>query len=234
MTLPELPRIERLDLSLIHLPDWHPEAANGGEVPVYGYVVDHPDGAIVFDTGVGFGNDFIDEAYAPRSERLAPALAAVGIEIESVAMVVNSHLHFDHCGQNPLFFGTGVPIHVQAPELDAVAADRFYTDPEWARVPDGQRSVLQGDAEIAEGVTVLSTPGHTPGHQSLLVEGGGERVILAGQLVWALGDYHQPRASPSNIHDDDWAAEALDSINRVRSLGARQVHFGLCPHHESV
>jgi hypothetical protein len=66
VVLKSLPRIERLDLAVITLPDWHPEATNQPTAPVYGYVIVHPDGPIVFDTGVGFGNDFIDEVYEPE------------------------------------------------------------------------------------------------------------------------------------------------------------------------
>ena len=49
VVLKVLPRLERLDLSVLRLPDWHPEAQNQPTAPVYGYVVAHPDGPIVFD-----------------------------------------------------------------------------------------------------------------------------------------------------------------------------------------
>ena len=87
MSLRELPRIARLDLSVVELPDWHPEAPNQATVPVFGYVIDHPDGAILFDTGVGFGNDFIAEVYTPRSARLDRALAEHAITLDSLVAV---------------------------------------------------------------------------------------------------------------------------------------------------
>lgn len=136
MALRSLPRIERLDLSVVTLPEWHSEVSNQATAPVYGYVIDHPDGAIVVDTGVGFGNGFIDEVYRPRSVQLEDALDRVGIDPSSIVGVVNSHLHFDHCGQNPMLYGTDVPFFMQQAEVDEVEHDRFYTD---TGVDDGRR-----------------------------------------------------------------------------------------------
>lgn len=60
-----MPRITRLDLARLELPKTHPAAPLGRAVAVHGFVIEHPDGAILVDTGVGFGNDFIDELYQP-------------------------------------------------------------------------------------------------------------------------------------------------------------------------
>ncbi|MGH9185163.1 MAG: hypothetical protein ACRD0U_05000, partial [Acidimicrobiales bacterium] len=84
MPLTQLPRIERLDLARIELPADHPAADLGRSISVHGFLIDHPEGAILVETGVGFGNDFIDELYQPsrhdleglpvaRSPRAAPA-----------------------------------------------------------------------------------------------------------------------------------------------------------------
>ncbi|MDH3731755.1 MAG: hypothetical protein OES13_11660, partial [Acidimicrobiia bacterium] len=67
-----------MDLAVVTLPEWHPEASSQPTAPVYGYVIDHPDGAIVVDTGVGFGNEFVDQVYQPRSVQLEHALGGVG------------------------------------------------------------------------------------------------------------------------------------------------------------
>jgi glyoxylase-like metal-dependent hydrolase (beta-lactamase superfamily II) len=228
-----LPRIERLDLAMITLPDWHPEASNQPSVPVYGYVIVHPDGPIVFDTGVGFGNDFIDEAYAPKCVRLDEALGAVGTDASSIVGVINSHLHFDHCGQNPLLYGTDVPFFVQRPEVDEVERDRFYTDPAWALPPVTQRRLIQGDLEIADGVTILATPGHTPGHQSVLIESAVVRVVLAGQAVWEFGEFLEERATASNTFSDAYHDIAIDSIRRIKALQPDAVFFAHCASHRT-
>jgi len=233
VVLKSLPRIERLDLAVITLPDWHPEATNQPTAPVYGYVIVHPDGPIVFDTGVGFGNDFIDEVYEPECFRLDEALGAVGIDTSSIVGVINSHLHFDHCGQNPLLYGTDVPFFVQRPEVDEVERDRFYTDQAWALPPIAQRRLIDGDFEITEGVTILSTPGHTPGHQSVLIESAVGRVVLAGQAVWELGEFVEERATASNVFSDAYHDVAIDSIRRIKAFEPEAVFFAHCAAHRT-
>lgn len=231
MALKSLPRIERLDLAIVTLPTWHPEASSQPTAPVYGYVIDHPDGPIVVDTGVGFGNDFIDELYEPECVRLDKALGGVGLDVSSIVGVVNSHLHFDHCGQNPLLYGTDVPFFMQQPEVDEVERDRYYTDSNWALPPVDQRRLLDGDFEIAEGVTILSTPGHTPGHQSVLVESTSARAVLAGQAVWRLREFVDEQATASNVFSDEFHEQAVDSIRRIKALKPDVVYFAHCAAH---
>jgi N-acyl homoserine lactone hydrolase len=231
MALRSLPRIERLDLAVLTLPEWHPEAPNQPTAPVYGYVIGHPDGPIVVDTGVGFGNDFIDEVYQPECVQLDRALGAVGIEASSIVGVVNSHLHFDHCGQNQLLYGADVPFFLQQLEVDEVERDRFYTDAEWALPPVAQRRLLGGDFEIAEGVTVLATPGHTPGHQSVVVESATGRVVVAGQAVWELQEFVDEHVTVSNVFSDEFNDLAIDSIRRIKALKPQAVYFAHCAAH---
>src|SRR5438067_7137958 len=175
-----MPRIERLHLADLELPAWHPEAAKNRRAVVFGFVVDHPDGPIVVDTGVGHGHVFIDETYSPTVIDLHDALAAIGTESRSVAAVVNSHLHFDHCGQNPLYYGTDVPVYVQSDEVEA-AQEPLYTVDTWATVPGRQLRRVRGDEVIAEGVRLVSTPGHTRGHQSVVVEADDQIAVIGAQ-----------------------------------------------------
>lgn len=231
MALKSLPRIERLDLAMVTLPAWHPEASNQPTVAVYGYVIDHPDGPILVDTGVGFGNDFIDEVYAPECVRLDEALDRLGLDASSIVGVVNSHLHFDHCGQNPLLYGTDVPFFMQQPEVDEVERDPYYTDRKWALPPIAQRRLLDGDFEVAQGVTILATPGHTPGHQSVLIESTVGRVVLAGQAVWRLREFVDEQATESNVFSDEFRELAIDSIRRIKALKPDVVYFAHCAAH---
>jgi len=60
-----MPRIERLHLADLTLPEDHPAARSGRDAVVFGFAIDHPDGVIVVDTGVGRGSAFIDEVYRP-------------------------------------------------------------------------------------------------------------------------------------------------------------------------
>src|SRR5258708_323693 len=163
-------------------PDWHPRFRDGGS-PVFGYVIRHPDGVIVFDTGVGRGNSFIDDLYHPIVIPIARALESLGIDDRDVVAVINSHLHFDHCGQNEVFHQRSVPIYTQAAEL--VAAESFgYTVPDWAFIPEHSVRRVDGDERVTDGVRIIATPGHTPGHQSVVVETSNGPVVVAGQCAY--------------------------------------------------
>jgi N-acyl homoserine lactone hydrolase len=141
--------------------------------PCFGYLVEHPDGVLLFDTGMGSHPD-VDAHYRPRRRGLREAL---GRPLEEVGLVANSHLHFDHCGGNPMLAHT--PVVVQRAELAAARTTRDYTLPE---LLDGVTyDELDGEAEVLPGVLVLPTPGHTDGHQSLVVRGPDGVVVVAGQ-----------------------------------------------------
>ncbi len=159
MVLAVLPRIDRLTLAEVTtVPAWHPEHATFAPFPVHAWVVHHPDGIVLVDTGIGFGNAFVDEHYRPRARALADALAAIALTPSDITAVVLSHLHFDHCGQ----VGTlDAPVYVQRAELDAAAAPG-YTVPEWAAIASDRVRAVDGDAEIADGIRLVATPGqHT-------------------------------------------------------------------------
>ncbi len=191
-----------------------------------------PDGPILVDTGVGFGNQFIDDLYQPTRATLKDALAAHGVALDEVAAVVNSHLHFDHCGQNPALFGGSTTFYAQGVEIDTVMDDELYTDRQWALCPPAQQRVVEGDEEIADGVKILATPGHTAGHQSLLIQAGEERVVVGGQLVWNVDEIEAEVASAANV---DAVAElqraAVDSIIRIKALRPEVIYLSHCSAH---
>lgn len=146
-------------------------------VPCLGYLIDHPDGVLLVDTGIGSHPD-VDAYYRPRRRALAGALGAVGRGVDDVTVVVNCHLHFDHCGGNPTLAHR--PIVVQDGELE-LARGVDYTIPGLVDAPGLDYTVIDGDAEVFPGVVVLPTPGHTAGHQSVVVRLGDGTVVVAGQ-----------------------------------------------------
>jgi N-acyl homoserine lactone hydrolase len=111
---------------------------------------------------------------------LVQALASVGVTAQDIALVVNCHLHFDHCGANPQLSRSGARIVVQRTELQQARTTTDYTLPELLDVGDCYEQ-LDGEAELWPGVLVLPTPGHTDGHQSLVVRAGDGTVVVAGQ-----------------------------------------------------
>lgn len=112
------------------------------------------------------------------------ALATVGLAPKDIALAAISHMHVDHSGGIPTLSAAGVPVAIQRAELDFVRsgvvgiAEGFF-DEDWTH-PDTRWRVLDGDAELAPGVTAVSTPGHTPGHQSFT-------VTLPETGTWVLG-----------------------------------------------
>ncbi len=132
--------------------------------PVFAYLLLHPAGPILIDTGVGIGNTFIDELYSPVHHNLYAALGRHSVAVDDIGTVITSHLHFDHCGQNHRF--AHARVFVQQAEVEAARA-RLYAVPEWAFPASVDLTVISGDHEIASGVRVIATPGHTPGHQSV-------------------------------------------------------------------
>src|SRR5262245_31976391 len=99
-----------------------------------------------------------------------------------VVCVINTHLHYDHCGGNRLF--PGVPIHVQAREL-ADARGGGYTIEEWVDFDGATYVEHEGEAEVLPGIKLLPTPGHSDGHQSVIVETDAGTQVVGGDVgVW--------------------------------------------------
>ena len=159
-----------------------PRAETGTEHPrvevVLGYAVRHPDGLILFDTGIGAADAETDAWYEPSRVPLPAALATAGLGVQDVDLVVNCHLHFDHCGGNPQLAGR--PVFVQRTELET-ARGGDYTVPGLVDFAAARYEELDGEAEIAPGVLVVPTPGHVAGHQALVVRCSDGTVVLAGQ-----------------------------------------------------
>jgi N-acyl homoserine lactone hydrolase len=153
---------------------------------VLAYLVRRDREVIVFDTGMAVTDRETEEHYRPVRRDLADALAGAGLGLGDVSVVVNCHLHFDHCGGNPLLAGR--PIIVQATELAASRAEG-YTMPEAVDFPGASYRELDGEAEILPGIWVIPTPGHTSGHQSLVVRQHDGTIILAGQAHDFASDY---------------------------------------------
>jgi len=212
-----LDRIIPLHLADVTFPAYHPLAGQDG--PVYGYAIRHPDGLLLVDTGVGWDDADIDADYQPRHQSLPEVLIAHGLNRQDVALVVNTHLHFDHCGSNRLF--PRVPIYVQADEYTAAHTLAHFTIPTWVDFPDAHYAQVGGEHEILPSVQLLPTPGHTPGHQSIVVETDGGRVVLAGQAIYSVAEYQHVLATGE--------LPAGGSGNRERALSSAKHLIGLEP-----
>ncbi|MGW6390478.1 MBL fold metallo-hydrolase [Streptomyces sp. NPDC055103] len=148
-------------------------------------------GWTLIDAGVGPAEG-PGAPWCPVPGRLPDLLAEAGIDREDVRTVVLTHLHEDHTGWAS--DAAGQPFFPQARYVvqgaETAALDR--DDPVWSWVVEplratGQLSEIEGTHRLRPGLTLLPTPGHTPGHQSVLVEDpdgrGGRDVLVTGDLL---------------------------------------------------
>jgi N-acyl homoserine lactone hydrolase len=213
--------IQRLHLAGLLGPD-------GTDWPVHGFVVTHPGGAVLVDTGVGGWPELLTD-WRVVNRSAADALADLGMTPADIGLVINTHLHFDHCGQNAVF--PHASIYVQRAELSR--AEREARDIyDWFDFMNAKFELLDGDTEILPGLSVITTPGHTSGHQSVLVQSAdGGPDLLVGDAAYTPRQYTAPERDdlpPGQASDlETWR----DSVHRMRSTGAARVHF--C-HHTDV
>lgn len=159
------------DIEPLHVAD---VVVGGHAFPVLAFVVHGPDGVVVVDTGMIESTPEIDAAWQPT--------VYAWPDVGDVVAVVNTHLHFDHCGGNRRF--RGKPIYVQRDEYEGAHGEDYVE--EWARFEGARYELLDGDAEVLPGISVLATPGHSPGHQSVVVETDEGPVVLAGDVTYAM------------------------------------------------
>ena len=154
-----------LEIKRLHLASL--QGVDGRRWPVHGFVVTHPDGAVLVDTGVGGPQHVLDD-WRVVNRSVADALAELDLSPADIGLVINTHLHFDHCGQNAVF--KHAPFYVQRAELNRMRRDSadLY---EWFGFMNARFELLDGDAEVLPGLEVIATPGHTEGHQCVVVRG---------------------------------------------------------------
>jgi N-acyl homoserine lactone hydrolase len=186
------------DVAQVHFCD---VTVDGELWPVYGWTIATRGGTVLVDTGMIDSTPELDAEWRPVLRDW---------HVPDVVAVVNTHLHFDHCGGNRRF--AGVPTYVQRVELEAAVAPDYLE--EWVRFPGATYRELDGDAELFDGVSVLFTPGHSAGHQAVVVESDEGRVVLGGDVTYSM---------------EELVAGATESIRRIHALRPRAVFLA---HHE--
>lgn len=187
-------------------------------MPVHGFLVKHPGGAGLVDTGYGDNTELIRE-YRAVAAPVAAALAEHGLSPADITWVINSHLHFDHAGQNAVF--PHAPLYVQRKEHERIH-EPDYTVAEWLDYSGARYELLDGEAEVVPGVRVITTPGHTPGHQSIVIATTGGPAVIIGDACWNL-DQFEGQAPPRGAMEDlnGWRR----SVDKLRRESPASVHF---------
>ena len=160
--------------------------AAGERMPVYVHVIDHPDGRVLVDTGL----TELHPAVADMDPLLTPLSAQDDFDLASIDLVVNTHLHFDHCGGNHLF--AGKPIYAQRAELDDARNEVDYTIPEWVDAPGVEYVPVDGALELLPGIRLVPAPGHTRGSQVVVVETGEGPVVIGGDMAVFFAELDEP------------------------------------------
>ena len=202
---------------------WNIGGGTPVRIPSYGLLIEHDDGLFVFDTG--FDLDHTNavlpfELPEQTPEQTIPAqLRSCGFEPGDVTTLVNSHLHFDHVGGNKHLPDAPVVVHERELQQarNCQPFERFgYSDRSWDYEGATFRTI-SGDTELARGLWLFETPGHTIGHYSLLVTpDSGRPMVFAFDVVYtaeALEKGVQP-----GFHYDPVAGVA--SIERVKQIAA--------------
>jgi N-acyl homoserine lactone hydrolase len=210
-------------------------------VPVPCYLIDHPRGRVLFDSGMhpdagvdpaarlGLAANVFQVELGP-DEHVSGRLASLGVDGARVDTLVNSHLHFDHTGGNACIPNARLVLQraewQAGHEADAIRAN--YYDP---KDYDSGHDVLLVDGEhdlFGDGsVVCIPTHGHTPGHQSLRVRLPGGDVILASDACY-LRRTLEALHLPSVLHDREMALATLYRLRALRDGGAR-IFYGHDP-----
>jgi N-acyl homoserine lactone hydrolase len=187
-------------------------------MPVFVHIIEDPRGRILVDTGMTELHPLV----ADMDPQLRP-LHTQGFALASVDLVVNTHLHFDHCGGNVLFAGR--PTYVQRRELEDARTQEDYTIREWVDAPGVQYVPVDGELELLPGVRLLAAPGHTPGSQIVVVETAEGRQVIAGDTAVFFGDLDDPQTEGQRIirsldPDAVWLAHQREPWRPAGSMSA--------------
>jgi N-acyl homoserine lactone hydrolase len=215
--------ITRLDLGYFTMPDRPGDPLSGQPIVVCAYLVRHPRGLFLWDTGLARADEETEAIYHSVPWPIAGQLRRLGVRTEEIRAVANCHLHFDHSSGNHHFANR--PIFAQQAEY-AAAHQPDYTLPIVVEFPGATFELLDGEAEVWPGLTVIPTPGHTDGHQTLIVDTDDGRVALAGQSFNTTSEFAAAEVG-WQLHEHGWPQPGTypDWMDRLEAYDPQRVLF---------
>jgi N-acyl homoserine lactone hydrolase len=219
------------DRSIIHPGD---DAGRRVTLPVMQVVIESEGKTMLVDTGMPpalAGNpDGIEQEYGVEPKRLRSMMTAeqrvdrqlelLGLSPEKLDVIVNTHCHFDHAGGNALF--AGCTISVQEAELEAVHGGNGYL-PIWD-APGLIFEAVSGDWSPLPGVEMYHTPGHTPGHQSMLVRVTDPPWLFAWDAVYT--EEHWRTGKLGAVTDVAAARASIERLREIAEMEKARIIFG--------
>lgn len=203
--------------------------------PLLVFVIEGGDAPIIVDTGPPDAKRVSRyhryQMEQSPDEEPSRVLSAAGIDPSEVRLVVNTHLHWDHCSNNAMF--PNARFVVQRRELQYAVDPVQWHNPAFERLPGieapwmkvWQRlETVDGDVELAPGVSVVALPGHTPGSQGVLVDTGNSRYLIAGDCVDTYENWNGDEAAshiPSGLFTN--LIEYSASFDKIESLGCEVI-----------
>jgi glyoxylase-like metal-dependent hydrolase (beta-lactamase superfamily II) len=194
---------------------------------------------ILIETGIGnkFDHKFVDIYDIEKSTTLPADLKKAGLRPEDIDIVINTHLHFDHCGWNTRREGGKViptfpraRYFVQAGEWEHAShpteRDRASYVSEFFRPAETQTELLEGNEEIIPGVRVEVFPGHTRDLQCVWIESEGQQACFVSDLIPTRA--HLPRAWITSF--DLYPLETLANKQRLLPQLVEQETLVIFPH----
>jgi N-acyl homoserine lactone hydrolase len=215
----------------IYIPD--ADRSETIDLPVSSALIRHKQGNVLFDTGCHPSVvDHAEERWGPlakvmkpimgASEMLLPSLACVGLELDDIDIVVNSHFHPDHCGCNQFFKRATIMAHAKevkaanAPGAEAAG----YLRADWDL---GQSiELVHGDKDLFgdASVVLVPLPGHTPGSLGALVSLNRDGPFLLASDAISLRQSLDTDIAPRNTWNVEALLKSFEEVRRIEKSGA--------------
>ncbi len=203
---------------------WEPERGERYSGPVAGFLIQTDDGRnVLVDTGLS--PDHLDdpECRIPKPDvvvEMTPEddirhqLGLIGVSPEDVDIVVMTHFDFDHAGGNRFFPGAEFVVQREQYEYAKATPGRCFAQ-DWD-LPELHYRLIDGDQELLPGIELLVTPGHAPGHQSLVIRGleNTGTVILTSDAAHTHVEFEEERVD--GTPDPETILASIQKLKRIR------------------
>jgi len=191
------------------------------EFPFACFLVRSGDRRLLIDTGLGSA-----QLWQFRGGALMGELAAAGVRPEEIDVVFVTHLHVDHCGTCTLEHGGALTPAFPKAVYRWTSEEQIYwqTAPQPPGTSFSVRAMLEAlsgrfeaaddGAALAPGVTIVATPGHTPGHAGVVLSSGGERAFILGDVLSCPAQLEEPEWSGLGDMDPKLASRTREAVAR--------------------